>query len=61
MGLNRVRTDSIKELNKRKSNEELQKENEKLRTQVDELENQLVETQLALCDVYEMLVGGGEV
>lgn len=58
MGLNRVRIDSIKELNQKKTPEQLQKENEELKKQVTSLENQLTDTQLALCDVYELLVGG---
>ena len=56
MGLNRFREDSVKELKKRKSEEQLQQENEELRRQVGVLENQLVETQMAICDVYEMLL-----
>lgn len=58
MGLNRVRIDSIKELNKKKTVDELTKENEALREQVSELDTLLTSTQMALCDVYEMLVGG---
>lgn len=52
------RVDSIKELNKRKSNEQLSIENQELRELVDELEGQLTDTQMALCDVYELLTGG---
>ncbi len=54
------REDSIKELNKRKTNEQLSKENAELRAQVAGLEAQLTDTQMALCDVYEVLVGGVE-
>lgn len=59
MGVKR-RVDSIKELNKKKTNEQLAKENEQLRGQVATLEGQLEDTQMALCDVYELLVGGEE-
>lgn len=52
------RVDSIKEMNKRKTNEQLTRENAELREQVDGLEAQLTDTQLALCDVYELLTGG---
>ena len=52
------RKDSIKELNKRKTNEQLTAENAALREQVEGLETQLTDTQLALCDVYELLTGG---
>ena len=52
------REDSIKELNKRKTNEQLTAENAALREQVEGLETQLTDTQLALCDVYELLTGG---
>ena len=52
------RVDSIKELNKRKTNEQLSIENRELRELVDELEGQLTDTQMALCDVYELLTGG---
>lgn len=52
--------DSIKELNKRKTNEQLSAENAALRDKVETLENQLTDTQIALCDVYEALVGGVE-
>ncbi len=52
------REDSIKELNKRKTNEQLSKENAELRAQVAALEGQLTDTQLALCDVYELVSGG---
>lgn len=52
------REDSIKELNKRKTNEQLAAENAALREKVSTLEGQLTDTQMALCDVYEALVGG---
>ncbi len=54
------RKDSIKELNKCKTNEQLSKENAELRAQVTGLEAQLTDTQLALCDVYELVSGGVE-
>ena len=52
------REDSIKKLNERKTNEQLTAENAALREQVEGLETQLTDTQLALCDVYELLTGG---
>ena len=52
------RVDSIQEMNKRKTNEQLSAENAALREQVEGLETQLTDTQLALCDAYEMLTGG---
>ena len=52
------REDSIKKLNERKTNEQLSRENAALREQVAGLEAQLTDTQLALCDVYELLTGG---
>ena len=58
MGLQRVRVDSVKELQKKKTPAQLAQENEKLRGQVETLEGQLTDTQMALCDVYELLVGG---
>ena len=65
MGLTRIRVDSIKELKAKKTNEQLAKENEALKQQVADLEaqsatlsNDLTNTQLALCDVYEMMLGG---
>lgn len=60
MGLKRVRVDSVKELQKKKTPEQLAQENEELRGQVATLEGQLTDTQMALCDVYELLVGGEE-
>lgn len=63
MGLNRLRVDSIAELQRKKSNEELQEENEQLKNRVEALEEQLTSTQLALCDVFEQVVSAttGEV
>ena len=58
MGLKRLREDSVAELRKQKTRAELQKENEQLRATVDSLEGQLTDTQMALCDVYELLEGG---
>ncbi len=60
MGVIVHRKDSILELNKKKSNEQLAQENEQLRGKVATLEGQLEDTQMALCDVYELLVGGEE-
>lgn len=40
--------------------EQLQQENEALRAKVASLEVQLEDTQMALCDVYEAMLGGGE-
>ena len=60
MGVIVHRKDSIVELNKKKSNEQLAQENEQLRGKVATLEGQLEDTQMALCDVYELLVGGEE-
>lgn len=56
MGLQRIRIDSIKELNKKKTTAELQKENEELKSKVAKLESDLDDTNLALCDVYEQLL-----
>lgn len=54
------REDSIKEMNKRKSNEQLTRENEELRAKVAALEEQVDNTNMALCDVYEQMIGGME-
>ena len=54
------REDSIKEMNKRKSNEQLTRENEELRAKVAALEEQVDNRNLALCDVYEQMIGGME-
>ncbi len=56
MGLKRIRIDSIKELNKKKTTAELQKENEELKSKVTKLASDLDDTNLALCDVYEQLL-----
>lgn len=58
MGLKRLREDSVKELKKQKTKEQLQKENEELQQKVTVLEEDLTSTQLALCDVYELMLGG---
>lgn len=60
MGVKRLRKDSVKELRKQKTRAELQKENELLQEKVETLEGQLTDTQMALCDVYELLEGGEE-
>ncbi len=59
MGLNVIRKDSVKEKQKEKTRKQLQEENEQLRAKVESLEGQLTDTQMALCDVYELLEGGG--
>ena len=56
MGLNRVRVDSVADMRKKKTMEELQEENEALKTKVSSLESNLDDTQMALCDVYEQLI-----
>ncbi len=58
MGLNVIRKDSVKEKQKEKTRKQLQEENEQLRAKVESLEGQLTDTQMALCDVYELLEGG---
>lgn len=58
MGVKRIRVDSVKEKQKEKTRKQLQEENEQLRAEVDSLEGQLTDTQMALCDVYELLEGG---
>ena len=40
--------------------EQLQQENERLKEKIKTLEGQLEDTQLALCDVYEAMLAGGE-
>lgn len=54
---------SLKDLhNRQKSIEELTQENEELRQKVTaaetQAETQLTDTQLALCEVYELILGG---
>lgn len=50
---------SLKDLHKRKKTlEELTAENKELRERVQATKAQLTDTQLALCDVYEALLGG---
>lgn len=44
--------------NRQKSIEELTQENEELRQKVTAAETQLNDTQLALCEVYELILGG---
>lgn len=58
MGLKVLRQDSVKEKRKEKTRKQLQEENEQLRAKVESLEGQLTDTQMALCDVYELLEGG---
>ncbi len=52
------RKDSIKEMNKRKSNEQLTKENRELRAQVADLQTQVEEQADALIELAAMI--GGE-
>jgi cell division protein FtsB len=50
---------SLKEVHERKkSMEELTAENKALKEQLEAMEANLTDTQVALCDVYELLVGG---
>lgn len=56
----RWKKDSVKELKKQKTRKQLQEENEQLQVKVESLEGQLTDTQMALCDVYELLEGGEE-
>lgn len=50
---------SLKDLhNRQKSIEELTQENEELQQKVTAAETQLTDTQLALCEVYELILGG---
>ena len=49
----------MKEKQKEKTRKQLQEENEQLRAKVESLEGQLTDTQMALCDVYELMEGGG--
>lgn len=50
---------SLKDLhNRQKSIEELTQENEELRQKVTAAETKLTDTQLALCEVYELILGG---
>lgn len=58
MGLKRIRVDSVAEARKQKSLEELQQENESLKEQVGSLSTELTDTQVALAEVYELVVGG---
>ena len=58
MGVKVLRKDSVKELRKQKTRAQLQEENEQLQAKVETLEGQLTDTQMALCDVYELLEGG---
>lgn len=52
--------ESVAELRKRKTTAQLQKENEELKKQLEVQGQQLDDTMLALCDVYELLVGDTE-
>lgn len=52
------RKDSVKELRTQKSRKQLQEENEQLQAEVESLNGQLDSTMMALCDVYELIVGG---
>lgn len=56
MAVKRIRVDSVKELQEKKSTAEIQKENEELKNKVADLTTQLEQTQLALCEVYEQVI-----
>ena len=56
MAVKRIRVDSVKELQEKKSAAEIQKENEELKNKVADLTAQLEQTQLALCEVYEQVI-----
>jgi len=58
MGLTRLRADSVAGLRTQKSRAELQAENEQLKAKVSALENQVTDTQLAICEVFEVMTGG---
>ena len=58
MGVKR-RVDSVKELNKRKTNEQLAGENAALRAQVEALEAQVEEQADALIELAAMIGGEG--
>lgn len=50
---------SLKELHKRKKSlEDLTKENAELKERLQSAEDDLTNTQVALCDVYELIAGG---
>lgn len=53
------REDSIKEMNKRKSNEQLTKENRELRAKVADLQTQVEEQADALIELAAMIGGEG--
>ena len=60
MGLTGIRSDAVAALRAQKSRAELQAEYEQLRAKVETLEGQLTDTQMALCDVFEAVVGGDD-
>lgn len=53
------RVDSIQEMNKRKTNEQLTKENAALREQVEDLQTQVEEQADALIELAAMVSGEG--
>lgn len=53
------RKDSIQEMNKRKTNEQLAKENAELREQVEDLQTQVAEQADALIELAAMIGGEG--
>ena len=57
MGL-KWRKDSVQELNEVMTRKQLQEENERLKAYAESLNEQLDSTMMALCDVYEQIVGG---
>ena len=56
MGLNRFQRGSTE--SRLKTRTELEAKNQALRAKLASLEAQLEDTQLALCDVYEAMLGG---
>lgn len=52
---------SLKKAHERKKSlEQLTAENKRLREELEETQANLTDTQVALCDVYELIVPGGE-
>ncbi len=52
---------SLKEAHEKKqSMEQLTKENKRLKLELAATQEQLTDTQIALCDVYELIMGGAE-
>ena len=52
---------SLKKAHERKQSlEQLTAENKQLKADLENAQTQLTDTQVALCDVYELILGGGE-